>query len=75
VTPEDDLPVTIYVGGHDDSLFLTTLLEGSGIAANFVQSRNAAQPHCVKVARRDLERAIPLVEDFKRRSNISGLTQ
>ena len=61
----DDLPVVVYEGSHDESLFLASLLQGSGIAANFVQSRNALVPHRVVVAQRDVPLALPLVANFK----------
>jgi hypothetical protein len=66
MSANDDLPVVIYTGGHDDCLFLATLLEGGGIVANFIQSRSTAVPDSVVIARRDLALAIPVVEDFKR---------
>jgi hypothetical protein len=67
---DDNIPVTVFEGGHNDALFLTTLLGGAGINANFIQSFSRLQPDRVAVARRDLTNAIPIVEDFKRRQGI-----
>jgi hypothetical protein len=61
---DDDLPVLVYTGGHDDSLFLASLLEGSGIPATFVQSRHFGLPHSVLIPRRDMALAKPLIDDF-----------
>jgi hypothetical protein len=62
---DDDL-VTVYFGEDTDSLFVKTLLEGSGIPAslrNFsVGGRSDVR---VLVARRNAEHAQPLIEHFK----------
>ena len=67
----DDELVAVYFGKDTDSLFLKTLLEGSGIPASlrsFWMSDGVflgGNDIRVFVARRDVERALPLVEDFK----------
>lgn len=66
----DDEPVAVYFGQDTDSLFLKTLLEGSGIPAslkNFSMSGGGVGRADVRVfvARRYVERAQPLVEHFK----------
>lgn len=65
----DDL-VAVYFGQNTDSLFLKTLLEGSGIPASLrnvsMSGGGTGAPYIrVFVARRDLERTQPLVEHFK----------
>lgn len=65
-----DEQVAVYFGEDTDSLFLKTLLEGSGIPASV---RNCSMSGAgsgrrdvrVFVARRHVERARPLVEHFK----------
>ncbi len=67
----DDELLAVYFGQHTDSLFLKTLLEGSGIPASIYELWMTHGPGAyvrVLVARRDVERAQPLVEDF----NIHG---
>lgn len=66
----DDEPVAVYFGEDTDSLFLKTLLEGSGIPASlksFSMSGGEFGGTDVRVfvVRRDVERARPLVEHFK----------
>ncbi len=68
--PVDDELVAVYFGEDMDSLFVKTLLEGSGIPAsirNFSMSGGGVGGTDVRVfvARRDVERARPLVEHFK----------
>lgn len=66
---QDDEQVDVYFGEDTDSLFLKTLLAGSGIAA-IVANHSMTGPVWgrtdvrVSVARRDLERARPLVDHF-----------
>jgi hypothetical protein len=67
----DDELVAIYFGEDTDSLFVKTLLEGSGIPAslrNFSMSGGGVGRTDVRVfvARRDVERAQPLVDHFKK---------
>jgi hypothetical protein len=72
--PLDDELVAVYFGEDTDSLFLKTLLEGSGIPAslrNFSMSGGGGADVRVFVARRDVERAQPSVEDFKNRGQKS----
>jgi hypothetical protein len=72
----EDEQVYVYFGEDSDSLVLKTLLEGSQISAEVTQ-HSASGPGLgrvdvrVSVARRDLERAQPLVDDFKNRGNRS----
>lgn len=66
----DDELVAVYFGEDTDSLFLKTLLEGSGIPAslrNFSMTGGGVGRTDVRVfvARRDVERAQPLIEHFK----------
>jgi hypothetical protein len=72
----DDEHVAVYFGGDTDSLFLKTLLEGSGIPAsikNFSMSGGGMGRADVRVfvASRDVERARPLVEHFKKHGQTS----
>jgi hypothetical protein len=62
--------IAVHFGEDTDSLFLKTLLEGSGIPAsvrNFSMSGAGVGRTDVRVfvARRHVERARPLVEHFK----------
>ena len=64
----DDEPVVVYSGHRMESMFLVTLLEGSGIPAQ-MSDRTLGEASLwvyVFVAQRDVERALPLVEDFKK---------
>jgi hypothetical protein len=75
LTSQDD-QVAIYFGEDTDSLFLKTLLEGSGISAtvrNFSMSGAGIGRTDVRVfvARRDVEDARPLVEHFKKHGHKS----
>ena len=60
----------VYFGGYTDCLFVQTLLQGSGIQAsieNFGMGVGWQSDDIrVFVAHSDVERALPLVEDFKR---------
>lgn len=70
-----DDQVAVYFGEHTDSLFLETLLEGSGIPASvrdFTTDAGVRTDVGVFVARRDVERARPLVEDFKEHGHKSS---
>jgi len=63
----DDEPVAIYSGDYMESMFLVGLLEASGIRAwlldyTFKQSADAR----VMVRQCDVERAIDLVDDFRK---------
>jgi hypothetical protein len=69
--PSGDELVAVYFGADTDSLFLKTLLEGSGIPVSLKNCSVSdgvflgGNDVRVFVARRDVERALPLVEDFK----------
>lgn len=68
---QDDENVAVYFGEDTNSLLLKTLLEGSGIPAsvkNFSMSGAGLGKTDVRVfvARRDVERARPLIEHFKK---------
>lgn len=77
MTSDDEL-VAVYLGVDTDALFLKTLLEGSGIPAsvrNFAMSGSGLGRTDVRVfvARRDLERAQPLIDDFKNNGRASAV--
>jgi hypothetical protein len=61
--PSGDELVAVYFGGDTDSIFLKSLLEGSGIPASI---RNFSES--------DVERAQPLVEHFKQHGQKSPRT-
>jgi len=66
----DDEPVAVYFGGDMECIFLKSLLEGSDIPAqvesfSFSGAGSGSRDVRVFVARKDAERALPLVEDFK----------
>ena len=67
--------VAVYFGGDTDSIFLKSLLEGSGIPAS-IRNLSESADHDVRVfvARRDVERAQPLVEHFKQHGQKSPRT-
>jgi len=73
----DDEHVAVYLGEDVDSLSVKLLLEGSGIPAS-VRNFSLSGPGLgrtdvrVFVARRDLERARPLVEHFKKHGQKSS---
>ena len=58
-------PVVIYSGQYTEAVFLKTLLEGSSIPASIADLSDGIQRWQVYVAPRDIERALPIVEDFK----------
>jgi hypothetical protein len=67
LVPSDGELVAIYFGEDTDSLFLKTLLEGSGIAASLRSfAMEGRWDVRVFVARRDVERAQPLVDHFQK---------
>jgi hypothetical protein len=60
------LDVLVYSGQHSEALFLKSLLEGSGIAAALSHlAASEGDDLGVYVAQSDVERAMPLVEDFR----------
>lgn len=67
--PDED-HVAVYFGNDTDCLLVKSLLEGSGIAA-FVRNFSMSGPVLgasdvrVFVARKDLDRAKALVDDFR----------
>jgi hypothetical protein len=66
VAPLDSVPV--YYGTQMECLFLQTALEGSGIPAfikNLSASVGPGEDVRLYVLRGDVERALPLIEDFK----------
>ena len=65
---EDDLPVAVYSGAYQDVAFVFSLLTGSGIDASMndpIGGKVRRDPR-VLVRRRDVDRAQPLIEDFRK---------
>jgi hypothetical protein len=60
--------VLVYLGQHSEAVFLKSLLEGSGIAAEMLELADSGGDAVgVYVAQCDLDDALPLIEDFRNR--------
>ena len=71
MTAPGDLPVVVFSGTRQDAAFLLSLLTGSGIEATLDAEAITGVVYVVRqprvlVRRRDLERALPLIEDFEK---------
>jgi hypothetical protein len=63
---DEGLPVVVFSGSYSAALVLTSILNGSGIAATlYGPPRLRVSPLSrVVVAKGDVDRAMPLVEEF-----------
>jgi hypothetical protein len=62
----DDIPRPVYSGSYTEVVFLKSLLEASGVPASILDlgGRGNVQIR-LQVRAADVERAWPIVEDFK----------
>lgn len=69
-----DVPVLVYSGAYSAALMLRSLLEASGIGCSFedLPSTPYGKPDArIFVALRDVQRALPLVADFRANRRVS----
>ena len=61
----DDIPRPVYSGSYTEVVFLQSLLESSGIPASILDLGGRGNlPIRLQVRAADVERALPIVEDF-----------